>query len=62
MSKNPKQVDRAIAVVTIKGAATMSEKGRGIIADWLRQKADDLEAEGSKYSPTFYARYFVGKK
>lgn len=45
------------AKVTIHRAADMTEEGRKAVADWLRQRADDLEENGHDYSPKFTGRY-----
>jgi len=51
------------ATVTIKKAANMTPKGRKKIAEWLREKAEDLVTEGPNYTARFTARYWyrVGK-
>lgn len=49
--------EKTAAVLTIKNAADMSPKGRREIADWLREQAKTLEAEGVQYSSRFRARY-----
>lgn len=38
--------DKAAAVVTIRGAGSMTVRTRKAIATWLRKRADDLEATG----------------
>lgn len=52
-----KQIERSVAVVTIKDAGRMTKKGRKAIADWLRKHADDLEKLGDNYAPRFRGRY-----
>ena len=53
---------KAIAVVKIKNARKMSPRGRRLIAEWLRKKADDLLIEGENYSKSFRARYYHVKQ
>jgi len=45
------------AILTIKDASNMSEKGRKEIVDWLRLHARYLLMYGKKYSGTFRARF-----
>ena len=40
----------------------MTPIGRKEIADWLRQRADDLEATGMDYAKRFRGRYFYESK
>lgn len=52
-------LDKTIAKLTIYQAAEMGVEGRAVLAEWLRDKADDLEAEGERYSHQFVARYLA---
>lgn len=54
--------DRTIAKLTIYEAAEMGRKGRALLAEWLRDRADDLESEGDEYSHRFVARYLAPAK
>jgi hypothetical protein len=44
-------------MLTVFGAAEMSERGRRRIAAWLRRQADYLEEDGGHYARRFIARY-----
>jgi len=55
MKAKPKT--KAAAILTIRDAANMSEKGRKDIVDWIRQQAKDLIKYGDDYSGTMRARY-----
>lgn len=45
------------AILTIKGAARMTPKGRLAIAEWLEKQAKDLVTYGSEYSETLRSHY-----
>jgi hypothetical protein len=47
----------ADAVVYIRNAADMTEEGKVAIADWLRERAEDLLANGHNYNFLFTGRY-----
>lgn len=47
----------ADAVFSIRFARDMSEGHKIAIAEWLREKAADLLAEGHNYAACFTARY-----
>jgi len=47
----------ADAVLHIRNADKMTEEGRLVIADWLRQQADTLLTDGHNYATMFTARY-----
>ena len=49
--------EKSAAVLTIKDASDMTKKGRRAIANWLRDRANDLEEYGDQLSKTFRARY-----
>lgn len=49
--------EKSAAVFTIFDAPMMTERGRKLIAIWLKQCADNLVKEGSKYAKVFRARY-----
>ena len=49
--------DRAVAVLTVRGAAKMSPEQRRVLAQWLRSQAEFLQIRGSEYSNVFRARY-----
>lgn len=49
--------DRAIALLTIHGAAEMGPEGRVELADWLEHCAETLRKDGHNYSRLFTARY-----
>lgn len=45
------------ALLYIRNAADMTEEGKVAVADWLRERAEDLLAKGHEYSFLFTARY-----
>jgi hypothetical protein len=47
----------ADAVLYIRNAADMTEEGKVEVADWLRERAEDLLANGHNYSFLFTGRY-----
>jgi len=55
MTEKPKY--KSAAILTIKDASAMSEKGRRDIVEWLHNRADDLEESASRMAPTFRARF-----
>lgn len=46
-----------LAVLSVKGAATMTTKQRAAVANWLRGQAAALQSEGNNYAARFRARY-----
>ena len=52
---------KAIATVTIHGAAKMTKRGRMALGRWLQVHGANLVANGKDYAPTFRGRYFVAK-
>jgi hypothetical protein len=51
--------DKSAAILTLRGAAHATPKGRKALAAWLRKEAKHLERCGHNYAPRFSARYFV---
>lgn len=49
--------EQSHAILTLFGAAEMSDGLRKEIAEWLWQKANDLIKEGDNYSKVFRARF-----
>lgn len=47
----------SVAVLTIKHADKMTAQERRRVAKWLSDQAYALQAQGSKYSSRFRARY-----
>lgn len=53
--------EESAAILTIKDASKMSDKGRKAIAEWLRQNAKYLIKYGKEYNGSFRARYIYKK-
>lgn len=51
--------EKAVATLTVRGAAVATPTGRKAMALWLRKEARHLERCGREYAPRFTARYFV---
>lgn len=51
--------EKAVAILTIRGARVVSAKERKALALWLRREAKHLERCGKDYAPRFSARYWV---
>ena len=49
--------EKSAAILTIRDAPTMGERGRKAIAAWLRRQAGFLERHAKELSPRFRARY-----
>lgn len=49
--------EKSAAVLTIKDADQMTDKGRREIATWLRKQANSLVQHGENYADRFRARY-----
>jgi hypothetical protein len=54
----PKAEMKVAAVVHIKSAANMTNKGRQEIAAWLRKQAAYLVSHGAKFSNNYRGRYY----
>ena len=54
--------EKSHAVLTIHGAADMSDEGRKSIANWLRMHAKMLMREGDNYAKCFRGRYITDKR
>jgi hypothetical protein len=52
-----KKVPKSAAILTIKDAPNMSEKGKKEVAEWLKRQAKMLIKEGDNYAKNFTARY-----
>jgi len=51
--------EKAVATLTVRGAAVATPKGRRALAAWLRKEAKHLERCGREYAPRVSARYFI---
>ncbi len=51
------KIRKSAAILTIFDADRMTPRGRGDIAKWLREHAEDLERDGSNYSKLFRGRF-----
>ena len=55
--------EKSAAVITIRDANKMTDKGRKAIAEWLRNNAKNLFKYRKAYSGRFTARYiYLDKK
>lgn len=54
--------ENVVAVLTLKNVSKMTRRQRLDISDWLMKQADNLRAEGSKYSDRFRARFITNAK
>lgn len=51
--------EKAVAILTLRGAQRWTKRGRKSLAEWLQHQAEVLLADGPQYSELFTARYLV---
>lgn len=51
-----------VVTILIKRPGKMTVKGRQEIAEWMREKADELVEEGDNWADDFSAHYWVSEK
>lgn len=56
------ETEKAVAVLTLRGASQMTSWERWRVASWLRNQASFLEKDMTKYSGQFRARYLAFSK